>query len=41
MSTFLNLYDGHNEAEMKFGELCFYSLILLVVNEVVTKCQPD
>ena len=28
MSTFLYLYDGHNEGEMKFGELCFYSSIL-------------
>ena len=28
MSTFLYLYDGHNEGEMKFGELCFYSPIL-------------
>ena len=40
MSTFLYLYDGHNEGEMKFGELCFYSQSYPVVNEVVTKCQP-
>ena len=43
MSTFFHLYDGHNEGEMKFGELCFYRLAGQphpVLNEVVTKCQP-